>query len=64
MENNYFETTNRKLENFLYMHGIFAEKMSKSEDGLTVWGYRRTDYFEEIFNEFKAVTARMNMMRR
>ena len=44
-----FETTNRRLEGYLYMNEIRYEAMHKNEDGMTVWVYERTPWFEEVF---------------
>lgn len=47
-----FETTNRNLENFLYMHKITFSDQKKMEDGTTCWIYRRTEKFERVFREY------------
>lgn len=48
-----FTTTNRKLEQFLYMHKIMFARFSKSEDGMTVWEYERTPELEAVVAEYK-----------
>ena len=48
-----FETTNRKLENFLYVHRISFIKQRKTEDGLNCWEYVVTDEFKRVIEEYK-----------
>lgn len=50
-----FETTNRKLEQFLYAHEIFHIGSRTNEDTYTVWQYEDTPELHEIIREFKAV---------
>lgn len=53
--NNIFQTTNRKLENFLYLHKIHHVGQMKNEDGMNVWLYSVTPRFTEVLNEFKSI---------
>jgi len=50
-----FETTNRKLEQFLYMHEILHIGSRTNEDTYTVWQYEDTPELHEIIREFKTV---------
>lgn len=50
---NIFSTTNRHLEQFLYMHRIHFHIWNKSEDGCTTWHYHVTDELTEILNEYR-----------
>lgn len=53
-------TTNRKLEQFFYAHGVDFMECTRNEDGMTVWTYDRTPENERIVEEFKtALTRRM-----
>lgn len=51
-------TRNRKLEQFLYLHGIDYVRCLKDEDGMTVWEYERTQEILYIVNEFKVAQER------
>lgn len=51
--NGTFETTNRKLEQFLYLHKIVACGQHKSEDAMNVWEYQRTPELERVVAEYK-----------
>lgn len=53
-----FETTNRKLENFLYMHDVLFTSYRKGEDGMTVWTYTKNDELMRIVNEYKEIAQR------
>lgn len=55
MNNPYFTTTNRKLENFLYLHKIYHVGQHKSEDGMTTWVYLSTPRFKEVLDEFRSI---------
>ena len=47
-----FQTMNRSLERFLYLHKIRFENWFKNEDGMTVWTYRPTDHLAHCLNEY------------
>lgn len=51
-------TTNRKLEQFFYAHGVEFTTCSRNEDGMTVWTYERTPETEHILAEFRLATER------
>lgn len=48
-----YVTTNRKLENFLYLHKVDFISQHKTDDGLTAWVYERTPEFERALDEYK-----------
>ena len=52
---NTFETMNRKLEQFLYLHGISHIGQYKSADGLNVWIYERTPEAQRVVAEYRAI---------
>lgn len=51
-------TRNRKLEQFLFLHGIDYTAVGKDEDGMTVWRYERTEEILWIVDEFKKAQQR------
>ena len=55
---NMFQTTNRHLENFLFMHRINFHTWFKNESGDTVWIYRITDELTNAINEYRALYPR------
>ena len=64
MNSNIFETSSRKLENFLFAHDIQHIGFYKNElDGLTVWQYRVDDYFVHVLREYKIVLSRRKERR-
>ena len=48
-----FYTTNRHLENFLFMHRIRFQSQQKNEDGTNQWAYLVDEKFQEILDEYK-----------
>ncbi len=58
MEN--ITTRNRKLEQFLYLHGIQYIIVRKDEDGMTVWEYQHTKEVADIVEEFHLVQKRIS----
>lgn len=48
-----FATTNRHLENFLFMHRIRFSSQEKTEDGVTKWSYFADDAFNRVLTEYK-----------
>lgn len=50
-----FDTVNRKLEQFLYVHDVFHSDIYKTEDGMTVWCYRDTPRLREVVAEYKEI---------
>ena len=56
-----FETTNRRLEQFLFAHFIRYSTWYKGADGMTVWVYPSTAEVMRVVAEFRAlVEARRN----
>ena len=55
---NIFSTTNRHLENFLFMHRIRFISHGKTEDGMTKWTYLVDEKFEEVLREYKELYPR------
>ncbi len=51
-------TRNRKLEQFLFLHGVDYIAVGKDEDGMTVWEYERTEEIVRITQEFKLAQER------
>lgn len=49
----FFETTNRRLEQFLHAHLIPFSHWYKNEDYLTVWVYDRTPRLLVVLEEFR-----------
>lgn len=52
---NIYTTSNRELENFLYLHRVRFLYQNKSEDGLTCWTYLVNDRFNEVLEEYKSI---------
>lgn len=50
--NGIFETTNRELENYLYLNGISFKGFYKNNDYMTVWQYDRTEWLEEVLEMY------------
>lgn len=50
---------NRKLEQFLHIHGIRFFDTGKDFDGITWWDYEKTEWFDTVVNEYKYVTERI-----
>ena len=64
MNSKIFETSSRKLENFLFAHDIQHVSFYKNElDGLTVWQYAVDDYFVHVLREYKIVLSRKIYMQ-
>lgn len=53
-----YQTTNRKLEQFLFYHDIFFVETYRAEDGMTVWVYDDNDYLQHVICEWKEVIRR------
>lgn len=59
----HFETRNRKLENFLYIHDIHFSHFKKDADNMTVWVYEDTDELRRVVAEFKEISERRERRR-
>lgn len=56
---NHYETSNRKLENFLFVHDIFHVRWYKNPiDGLTVWVYDDTHELRRVVAEYMEIALR------
>lgn len=53
-----FETSSRKLEQFLFFHDIFHRGWHKDVDGMTVWEYQETDELKRVVEEYRMIQAR------
>lgn len=56
-----FETSSRKLEQFLFLHDIRYVSLRKDDDGMTVWGYNPTPETMHIVNEYRDILARRKL---
>ena len=54
----FFTTTNRRLEQFLFVHDIQHERWYKNPEGLTVWVYRNNEEVSHVVSEYMAIAAR------
>lgn len=52
------KTTNRKLENFLYLMDILPLYSEKEWDGSTAWFYEDTPELRQLAREFQDVNSR------
>ena len=53
-----FETSSRKLEQFLFMHDIEHQSFYKDEDNMTVWVYPDNQEVREVVGEYRRIVAR------
>lgn len=51
-------TTNRRLQNYLYILGIKSTGYEKNWDGYTVWSYTVTPEFRRAVKDFGSMTTR------
>lgn len=58
--NGIFETTSRKLEQFLYIHDIKHISWRKDADNMTVWAYPDTKEVRAVVSEWRQIVARRN----
>ena len=56
-------TTNRRLENYLYVLGINPIRMYKSWDMMTVWEYEDTPQLRELTAEFLMYQSRRKALK-
>lgn len=52
---NIYTTSNRELENFLYLHRVRFLYHNKTDDGLTCWTYLVNARFNEVLAEYKSI---------
>lgn len=53
-----FETSDRRLEQFLHAHFIRFDAQKKDDRGYTVWRYSDTPRLQEVVTEYKTLVAR------
>lgn len=58
-----FETTDRRLEQFLFVHYIPFESQYKNECGLTVWRYTPSPRLFCTVQEYQQLKARYEKRR-
>ena len=63
MSRNLFETANRKLEQFLFMHDIHHTGFYKNMDGMTVWMYSLDEDGRRVLEEWRQIVARRNQRK-
>lgn len=61
--NTKFETSSRKLEQFLFVHDIPYASFYKNEDNMTVWVYPMTAEVMEVVEEFRAIQRRRQLRK-
>lgn len=54
-----FSTRNRRLENFLFVHGIRFASWYKDEDYMTVWEYVYTPEVARVVAEWDEIQRRI-----
>lgn len=55
-------TSNRRLQNYLYILGIKSLSYEKNWDGYTVWAYRVTDELRSAVEDFASMQKRRARM--
>ena len=63
MTSNLFKTTNRRLEQYLFMNSIPYIQIDKAEDGMTRWSYERTPDLNECLILYKKAQMRRRTIR-
>ena len=59
-----FETTNRKLEQFLFVHDIpYLRWYKRPSDGMTAWVYPDTADVQSVVDEYKEICRRRHERR-
>ncbi len=53
-----FETANRKLEQFFYIHDIHFARWYRGRDGLTIWVYSLDEEGQRVLEEYQAIIER------
>lgn len=51
---------NRRLEQFLYAHGIDFISCNKDDEDMTIWTYENTEEVKRIMKEFTLANERRN----
>lgn len=52
-----FETSDRKMEQFLYAHRILFDRQHKDERGYTTWEYTVTSRLLRVIQEYEDLMA-------
>lgn len=60
----YFETQNRRLEHFFFLHGIDFEEQFKAPDGMNVWRYCLDEEGRRVLEEWRTIKARQAAARK
>ena len=60
---NTFETCNRRLEQFLFVHDIRFSEWYRNNDGLTTWVYPDNAELREVVKEFRKLDERRRERR-
>ncbi len=50
---------NYKIEKFLYLHGLIADRQFLDDDHLSAWEYRNTAALQNLLDEFRRVREEM-----
>lgn len=58
-----YETTNRRLEQYLFMNGISYVGIRKNDDGMTVWQYEQDEWFERVISLWRALIERKRVFK-
>ena len=53
-----FETSSRKLEQFLYVHDIHHQSFYKDLDNMTVWVYPDSEELRDVVDEYRRICVR------
>lgn len=53
-----FETSSRKLEQFLFVHDILHDRFYKDPDNMTVWVYSDSQELRDTVDEYRRIVAR------
>ena len=59
-----FETANRKLEKFFFVHDVRFISYYRGRDGLTVWVYELDEEGRRVLEEYRILAARRQQARR
>ena len=59
-----FRTTNRTIEQFLYLHGIQHVSQGKDEYGMTYWDYPNNEEVQHVVGEYREGVRRNEETRR
>ena len=59
-----FETTNRHLEQFFFVHDIRFDRWYRGRDGYTVWVYALDEEGLRVLEEYREIIRRHQAARR